>query len=153
MRKKRDAKDEKQEEEEKKKRVELMKAAAQAWLSHSQTSKRTVLEFEAQRKHAFVKGKPSRFKMEALSITTSTSKEKHHHQPSFLDWEYGQSLWDPYEIVSVSKKLERELTVEEHTLSSDNGHKKKNRNSLRSLFRRSSSRRFKHTHDVTPSNL
>lgn len=53
MRKKLEAKDEK-EEDEKKKRVELMKAAAQAWLSHSQTSKRTVLEFEAQRKQAFV---------------------------------------------------------------------------------------------------
>ncbi|EOA18101.1 hypothetical protein CARUB_v10006559mg [Capsella rubella] len=141
MRKKREAKDEKEkEEEEKKKRVELMKAAAQAWLSHSQTSKHTVLEFDAQRKHAFVKGKASRFKMEALST-------KHH--PSFLDWEFGQSLWDPYEIISVSKKLERELTLEEQTFSSsDNAlekKKKKNRdsrNSLRSLFSRSSSKRF-----------
>lgn len=149
MRKKREAKDEK-EEEEKKKRVELRKAAAQAWLSHSQTSKRTVSEFEVQRRHGFVKGKASRFKIEALSSDT-----KHHH-PSFLDWEYGQSLWDSYEIVSVSKKLERELTLEENTFSSYNGLKKKNRdsrNSLRSLFSRSSSRRFKQTHDVTPSNL
>lgn len=143
MRKKREAKDEK--EEVKKKRVELMKAAAQAWLSHSQTSKRTVLECEAQRKQAFVKGKASRFKTEALST-------KHHHHPSFLDWEFGQSLWDSYEILSVSKKLERELTLEEQsTLSSDNGFKKKknrdSRNSLRSLFARTSSRRFKQTHD------
>uniref|UniRef100_A0A0D3A617 Pachytene checkpoint protein 2 homolog n=1 Tax=Brassica oleracea var. oleracea TaxID=109376 RepID=A0A0D3A617_BRAOL len=138
MRKKREAKDEN--EEEKKKRIELMKAAAQAWLSHSQTSKSTVLEFEARRKHAFVKGKPSRFKMEALSST----KKHHHHHPSFLDWEYGQSLWDPYEILSVSKKLERALTLEEHTFSADKTIKKKNRdsrNSLRSLFNRSS-RRF-----------
>lgn len=145
MRKKRDAKDEK-EEEEKKKRLELTKAAAQAWLSHSQTSKHTVLEFEAQRKHAFFKGKASRFKMEALSATNH-----HHHHPSFLDWEFGQSLWDPYEILSVSKKLERELTLEEHsTLSSDNGLKKKykhSRNSLRSLFSRTSSKRFQQTHD------
>ncbi|ESQ54849.1 hypothetical protein EUTSA_v10026466mg [Eutrema salsugineum] len=154
MRKKREAKEEK-DEEEKKKRVELMKAAAQAWLSHSQTSKSTVLELEAQRrKHAFVKGRASRFKMEAMS-TTCTS---HHHHPSFLDWEFGQSLWDPYEILSVSKKLERELTLEEHTLSSENGiikkKKKDSRNSLRSLFTRSSSRRFKQTHDaITPSNL
>ncbi|CAL9226726.1 unnamed protein product [Arabidopsis halleri] len=139
MRKKQEAKDEREEEEEKKKRLELMKAAAQAWLSHSQTSKRTVSEFEAQRKHAFVKGKASRFKTEALSA-------KHH--PSFLDWEFGQSLWDPYEILSVSKKLERELTLEEQTFSSsDNGLKKKkknrdSRNSLRSLFNRSSSKRF-----------
>ncbi|KAG7541611.1 hypothetical protein ISN45_Aa07g016800 [Arabidopsis thaliana x Arabidopsis arenosa] len=140
MRKKQEAKDEREEEEENKKRLELMKAAAQAWLSHSQTSKRTVSEFEAQRKHAFVKGKASRFKTEALSA-------KHH--PSFLDWEFGQSLWDPYEILSVSKKLERELTLEEQTFSSsDNGLKKKkkknrdSRNSLRSLFNRSSSKRF-----------
>ncbi|KAF8117768.1 hypothetical protein N665_0008s0113 [Sinapis alba] len=139
MRKKREAKDENEEEEKTKKRVELMKAAAQAWLSHSQTSKSTVLEFEARRKHAFVKGKPSRFKMEALSATS-----KHGHHPSFLDWEYGQSLWDPYEILSVSKKLERALTLEEHTFSADKAIKKKNRdsrNSLRSLFSRSS-RRF-----------
>ncbi|CAH8275473.1 unnamed protein product [Arabidopsis lyrata] len=139
MRKKQEAKDEREEEEEKKKRLELMKAAAQAWLSHSQTSKRTVSEFEAQRKHAFVKGKASRFKTEALST-------KHH--PSFLDWEFGQSLWDPYEILSVSKKLERELTLEEQTFSSSaNGLKKKkknrdSRNNLRSLFNRSSSKRF-----------
>lgn len=140
MKKKREANDENEEEEEKKKRIELMKAAAQAWLSHSQTSKRTVLEFEAQRKHAFVKGKASRFKTEALST-------KHH--PSFLDWEFGQSLWDPYEIISVSKKLERELTLEEQTFSSsDNGLKKKkkknrdSRNSLKSLFSLSSSKRF-----------
>ncbi|KAG7617199.1 hypothetical protein AtNW77_Chr4g0301901 [Arabidopsis thaliana] len=143
MRKKREAKDEdEEEEEEKKKRLELMKAAAQAWLSHSQTSKHTVLEFDAQRKHAFVKGKASRFKTEALSA-------KHH--PSFLDWEFGQSLWDPYEILSVSKKLERELTLEEQTFSSsDNDGLKKmkkkktrdSRNSLRSLFTRSSSKRF-----------
>ncbi|CAH2078049.1 unnamed protein product [Thlaspi arvense] len=141
MRKKREAKDEKEEEEKKKKRLELMKAAAQAWLSHSQTSKNTVLEFEARRKHAFVKGKPSRFKMEALSTASS---RKHQH-PSFLDWEYGQSLWDPYEILSVSKKLERALTLEEHSFSADKSLKKKNRdsrNSLRSLFSRSSSRRF-----------
>ncbi|CAH8384736.1 unnamed protein product [Eruca vesicaria subsp. sativa] len=132
MRKKREAKDE-NEEEAKKKRVELMKAAAQAWLSHSLTSKSTVLEFEARRKHAFVK-------VEALSST----KKHHHHHPSFLDWEYGQSLWDPYEILSVSKKLERALTLEEHTFSADKATKKKNRdsrNSLRSLFNRSS-RRF-----------
>ena len=138
MRKKREAKDEN--EEEKKKRIELMKAAAQAWLSHSQTSKSTVLEFEARRKHAFVKGKPSRFKMEAL---LSTTKKHRHH--SFLDWEYGQSLWDPYEILSVFKKLERALTLEEHTFSADNAIKKKNRDSrksLKSLFTTSSSRRF-----------
>lgn len=138
MRKKREAKDENEEEERKKKSIELMKAAAQAWLSHSQTSKSTVLEFEARRKHAFVKGKPSRFKMEALSST-----KKHHRHPSFLDWEYGQSLWDPYEILSVSKKLERALTLEEHTFSADKAIKKKNRdsrNSLRSLFSRSSKR-------------
>ncbi|CAN8230649.1 unnamed protein product [Cochlearia groenlandica] len=139
MRKKREAKDE-EEEEEKKKRVELMKAAAQAWLSHSQTSKRTVLEFEAQRKHGFFKGKASRFKAEALSL--ATRKDHHHHHSSFLDWELGQSLWDPYEIVSVSKKLERELTIEEESSlsSGTNGFKKKKhkskRNSLRSLFSR-----------------
>ncbi|KFK27618.1 hypothetical protein AALP_AA8G406900 [Arabis alpina] len=149
MRKKREAKDE-IEEDEKKKRLELRKAAAQAWFSHSQTSKRTVSEFELQRRHGFVKGKASRFKTEALFNGTT----KHHHHPSFLDWEDGQSLWDSYEIVSVSKKLERELTLEEQeTFSSYIGLKKKKRTSLRSLFSRSSSGRFKHTHDVTPSNL
>ncbi|XP_013597182.1 PREDICTED: uncharacterized protein LOC106305348 [Brassica oleracea var. oleracea] len=140
MRKRREAKDEDEEEEEVKKRVEVMKAAAQAWLSRSQNSESTVLEFEARRKHAFVRGKPSRFKMEAL---LSTTKKHRHH--SFLDWEYGQSLWDPYEILSVFKKLERALTLEEHTFSADNAIKKKNRDSrksLKSLFTTSSSRRF-----------
>ncbi|XP_022562751.2 uncharacterized protein LOC111208196 [Brassica napus] len=140
MRKRREAKDEDEDEEEVKKRVEVMKAAAQAWLSRSQNSESTVLEFEARRKHAFVRGNPSRFKMEAL---LSTTKRHRHH--SFLDWEYGQSLWDPYEILSVFKKLERALTLEEHTFSADNAIKKKNRDSrksLKSLFTTSSSRRF-----------
>ncbi|KAG5407025.1 hypothetical protein IGI04_013144 [Brassica rapa subsp. trilocularis] len=140
MRKRREAKDEGEEQEEVKKRVEVMKAAAQAWLSRSQNSESTVLEFEARRKQAFVRGKPSRFKMEAL---LSTTKKHRHH--SFLDWEYGQSLWDPYEILSVFKKLERALTLEEHTFSADYAIKKKNmdcRKSLKSLFTSSSSRRF-----------
>ncbi|KAL0738918.1 hypothetical protein Bca4012_015128 [Brassica carinata] len=139
VRKRREAKDG-NEEEEVKKRVEVLKAAAQAWLSRSINSESNVLEFEARRKKAFVRGKPSRFKMEALLSTTT---KKHRHHPSFLVWEYGQSLWDPYEILSVSKKLERALTLEECNFSADNAIKKKNRdnrNSLLSLL--SASRRF-----------
>lgn len=142
MRKRLEAKDEN--EEEVKKRVEMMKAAAQAWLSRSQNSESNVLEFEeARRKQAFVRGKPSRFKMEEALLSTATKKHPH---PSFLVWEYGQSLWDPYEILSVYKKLERALTLEEYNFSADNAIKKKknrdSRNSLKSLRTSSSSRRF-----------
>lgn len=144
MRKRREAKDENEEEEGVKKRVEMMKAAAQAWLSRSQNSESNVLEFEkAQRKQAFVRGKPSRFKMEEALLSTATKKHPH---PSFLVWEYGQSLWDPYEILSVYKKLERALTLEEYTFSADYVIKKnKNRDSrtrVKSLLTSSSSRRF-----------
>ncbi|KAF8086218.1 hypothetical protein N665_0632s0037 [Sinapis alba] len=145
MRKRREAKDEDEEEEEevKKKRVEVMKAAAQAWLSRSQNSESTVLEFEALRKQAFVRGKPSRFKMEAL-LSTTTNK---HRYPSFLVWEHGQSLWDPYEILSVSKKLERALTLEEYTFSAGIMPSRRRtgtgtaETALKSLFTSSSSRR------------
>ncbi|KAG2263257.1 hypothetical protein Bca52824_070336 [Brassica carinata] len=112
VRKRREAKDG-NEEEEVKKRVEVLKAAAQAWLSRSINSESNVLEFEARRKKAFVRGIVVYYNKEASSSSL------------ILVWEYGQSLWDPYEILSVSKKLERALTLEECNFSADNAIKKK----------------------------
>ncbi|KAG8378780.1 hypothetical protein BUALT_Bualt07G0020600 [Buddleja alternifolia] len=118
--------------------IEILKAVAQAWHSHSSSSKTTstTSEFDAHRRCS--KGKPTRFKLEAMSKKDQCGKS----------WDFKQSLWDSYEILSVSKKLERGLILENAFPSLDEQGKnnvkrrKESKNSLRSLFNKVSSRRF-----------
>ncbi|KAL3835245.1 hypothetical protein ACJIZ3_009981 [Penstemon smallii] len=130
-----------EEEEEEEHDIELLKAVAQAWHGHSSSSKNTTStsEFDAHRQ--YFKGKPTRFKLEAMNMATKIG--------SSTSWDFGQSLWDSYEIVSVSKKLERGLMMDgpfsalveqEHGLKK----RKESKNSLRNLFNKISSRRFTH---------
>ncbi|KAE8652596.1 hypothetical protein Csa_014373 [Cucumis sativus] len=104
--------------------LEILKAVAQAWHSHTGTSK-PASEFDAHRRNS--RPMPSRFKIEAIRSRTSTVSDRR--------WDFAQSLWDSYEIVTVSKKLE-----------SGGGRSQRKRrescNSLRNLFNRASSRRF-----------
>ncbi|KAH7676837.1 hypothetical protein IHE45_07G043800, partial [Dioscorea alata] len=96
--------------------------------------------FEAQ-KNRF-KQRPSRFRMEAMNMALKEDADSH--------WDYGQSLWDSYEIVTLSKKLEASLCVDDPVVVwAESGRRWKRRressNSLRNLFQRitySSSKRL-----------
>lgn len=129
--------------------LEIIKAVAQAWYGHS-TSPNTfnsTSEFDAPRMN--FKSKPSRFKLEA---NNNKSLSRKHTNSGDGSWDFGQSLWDSYEIVSVSKKLDAALVLDHHCFDLDKageGEKKKKKkpkessNSLASLIGRVSSRRFK----------
>lgn len=116
--------------EEQEQDLEVLKAVAQAW--HAQASiPGTTKEFEAQ-KNRF-KQRPSRFRMEAINMASKEGADSH--------WDFGQSLWDSYEIVTLSKKLEANLCVDDPVVVwAESGRRWKRRressNSLRNLFQR-----------------
>ncbi|PQQ00460.1 uncharacterized protein Pyn_08151 [Prunus yedoensis var. nudiflora] len=85
--------------------LEILKAVAQAWYSHSSGSRPTS-EFDAHRRN-FRGRLPSRFKLEAMRKSASASNQV----SGYAAWDFGQSLWDAYEIVAVSKRLETGLFV------------------------------------------
>lgn len=119
--------------------IEILKAVAQAWYGHSGSSKAgaaaATSEFDAHR--MYFKGRPSRFKVEAMNSRASSIREE-----SGRSWDFGQSLWDSYEIISVSKKLERGLALEDQLSEGKPKKRKESKNSLRNLFNKMSSRRF-----------
>ncbi|KAL5544125.1 hypothetical protein UlMin_007909 [Ulmus minor] len=117
---------------------EIIKAVAQAWYSHSSSCSRTMSEFDAHKRN--FKGKPSRFKLEAIG-------KKSGGGSATSTWDFRQSLWDSYEIVTVSKRLEYGLVLDNPFSEIDDSvgvHKRRreSKNSLRSLFNQMSSRRF-----------
>ncbi|MCD7464774.1 hypothetical protein HAX54_053403 [Datura stramonium] len=122
--------------------VEILKAVAQAWHGHS-SSRRTTAEFDAHRQN--FKNKPSRFKLEAMNRATS------RECGGTGSWDFSQSLWDSYEILNVSKKLEAGLMLD-HPLDEPiriGQKRKESKNSLRNLLNRASSRRYNEA-DLTP---
>ncbi|CDP12721.1 unnamed protein product [Coffea canephora] len=124
--------------------LEIIKAVAQAWYANSSSSKSSPNEFDAHRRN--FKGKPSRFKLEAARKASSGDGYGSSSSTS-SNWDFGQSLWDSYEIVTIARRLERGLVLD-HTFSEkdDAGHvfkkRKESKNSLRNLLNRISSRRF-----------
>lgn len=121
--------------------IELLKAVAQAWHGHLSSSKSngTTSEFDAHKR--FFKGRPTRFKLEAISRASRKQDQCN------ASWDFGQSLWDSYEIVTVSKKLERGLMLDSPFSALGEGEfvvkkRKESKNSLGSLLRFSSSKRF-----------
>ncbi|KAL8041895.1 hypothetical protein ABFX02_09G014500 [Erythranthe guttata] len=140
-----------QQQQEEKEDIEILKAVAQAWHGQSSSARSSTTaasEFDAHRR--FFKGRPTRFKIEAATNLATTKKNKddscYHHQcgPS---WDFRQSLWDSYEIISVSKKLETGLVMADPFSALENGSgvvkkRKEGKNSLRNLFNKMSSRRF-----------
>ena len=122
--------------------LEVLKAVAQAWHGHSGSYKRPTNEFDAYKRN--FKSKPTRFKIEAISKSSSMDSTT----PS-ARWDFGQSLWDSYEIVTVSKRLEEGLVLDDPFQYSYQPRvvrrRKESRNSLRNLFTRVSSKRFKET--------
>lgn len=118
--------------------LEIIKAVAQAWYSHSGNSK-PMNEFYAHKK--IFNGKPSRFKLEARKNSLASSS-------SSTTWDFRQSLWDSYEIVTLSKMLEAGLVFDNPIFTELDGsvqfHRrpKESKNSLRNLFNQIPSRRF-----------
>ena len=120
--------------------LEIIKAVAQAWLGHTTTTSppSSTNEFDARRLN--FKNKPTRFKVEAM--TTKPLQSYNHNNGLLTSWDFTQSLWDSYEIVAVSRRLETGLLLEDELNASSKGKRKKeSRNSLRNVFNRTS-RRF-----------
>lgn len=121
--------------------LEILKAVAQAWQSHSAGSSRPMTEFDARLRN--FKGRlPSRFKLEAMRKSASFSARE---SGTYATWDFGQSLWDAYELVAVSKRLESGLLLDDKSLGElDDNHRRhrESKNSLRNLFDNRSSRRY-----------
>ncbi|KAI3763166.1 hypothetical protein L1987_53617 [Smallanthus sonchifolius] len=125
--------------------LEIIKAVAQAWLGHTTATSPpySTNEFDARRLN--FKNKPTRFKLEAMTKPTRNNNNNNSYGFS-ASWDFQQSLWDSYEIVSVSRRLERGLLLEDEFNESSKGkvgkRKKESKNSLRNIFNQTSSRRF-----------
>lgn len=120
--------------------LEMIKSVAQAWLGHSTCPSPRPLDKIDPGKLNFNK-RPSRFKLESVC-----NKKSGMHNYEGGSWDFSQSLWDSYEIVDASKKLEAVLVL----YQTDNKviqRPKESINSLRNLMNRFSSRRF-HEDDV-----
>ncbi|KQK00156.1 hypothetical protein BRADI_3g47646v3 [Brachypodium distachyon] len=140
--------------------VELIKAVAQAWYAHSGNPRPSSRDVDddgagggagagARRARGY---RPSRFKLEAAAAAAAQSSSRRR------SWDFAQSLWDTYELVTVAKKIESSLAIIDQATASPlplprpgaarggggGGGKwaRESRRSLKSLFLRSSSRRF-----------
>ncbi|XP_047077529.1 uncharacterized protein LOC124687836 [Lolium rigidum] len=137
--------------------VELLKAVAQAWYAHSGNPRpsRTASADDdgvgGARRAGAPRYRPSRFKLEAAAAVAAAQRRR--------SWDFAQSLWDTYELVTIAQKIESSLAIideaaatpphravagEGATRGGGGGGKRprEGRRSLRSLFHRSSSRRF-----------
>lgn len=119
--------------------LEIIKAVAQAWLGHTNCPNFTN-EFETR--IAKFKTSPSRFKTEA-------STRRHNGRGGGIGgWDFNKSLWDPYEIVAVTKKLEDGMVVVDREFldpycpRNSPKRRRESKNSLRSLFGQLSLTRF-----------
>lgn len=130
------------EQTEEQQELEIIKAVAQAWLSHTTTtsSPPSTNEFDTRRLN--FKNKPTRFKVEAINKPLRNND----NNVLLTSWDFKQSLWDAYEIVAVSRRLETGLLLENEFDESRKGKsskkKKESKNSLRNVLKRTSSRRF-----------
>ncbi|KAI6682808.1 hypothetical protein NL676_028721 [Syzygium grande] len=134
--------------------LEILKTVAQAWHSHSNSSgAATSSEFDARRLN--FKSRPSRFRVEAMnskSIAPSKGKDGLGGGP----WDFRQSLWDSYEIVTVTRKLEARLNLDDPFGELPRAgtvirRERESRNCLRNLFNLVSSRRFNERDAPSPS--
>ncbi|URE32891.1 hypothetical protein MUK42_06141 [Musa troglodytarum] len=121
--------------------LELLKAVAQAWHAQSGNPKPTD-EFHARRASSSHR-LPTRFKLEAVAMAA----ESH--------WDFAHSLWDSYEIVTLSKKLEANVGLDDvHPGRSPpeygrpDKRTRESKNSLRNLIHMSSSSAKRHDLDV-----
>ncbi|KAF7089818.1 hypothetical protein CFC21_092692 [Triticum aestivum] len=139
--------------------IELVKAVAQAWYAHSGNPRPSRAPADdddgaglGARRVGAPRYRPSRFKLEAAAAAAAAAKP-----PNSRPWDFTQSLWDTYELVTVAQKIESSLAIvdeatarpprraftnEDATRGGGGKRARESRRSLRSLFRRSSSRRF-----------
>lgn len=130
---------------------EIIKSVAQAWLGHSTCRSPRPLDTFDSRRLEFSR-RTSRFNLE--SVKNKKSGRCNYEGGS---WDFSQSLWDSYEIVDTSQKLEAAVLVLDHQFSGLNeadsnvikGHRE-SINSLRNLMNRFSSRRFHEDDHVPP---
>ncbi|KAF7084721.1 hypothetical protein CFC21_088266 [Triticum aestivum] len=138
--------------------IELVKAVAQAWYAHSGNPRPSRAPADdddgagmGARRAGAPRYRPSRFKLEAAAAAAAAKP------PNSRPWDFTQSLWDTYELVTVAQKIESSLAIvdeatarparraftnEDATRGGGGKRARESRRSLRSLFRRSSSRRF-----------
>jgi hypothetical protein len=125
--------------------LEVLKAVAQAWYNHSGSVK-PLSEFDARRRN-FKGNNPSRFKLESLTKKSSSTKDTNTTSSNYY-CDFQQSLWDPYELVAVSRRIETGLALDNPfddfcvSTSKQIKGKRESKNSLRNLFNNMSSRRF-----------
>lgn len=93
--------------------VELLKAVAQAWHAQSGNPRPSRASSAPGNDDGAASGarravgggnpchRPSRFKLEAAAAAPSRRRS----------WDFAQSLWDTYELVAVSQKLESSLVI------------------------------------------
>ncbi|KAK4779219.1 hypothetical protein SAY86_006747 [Trapa natans] len=129
--------------------LEILKAVAQAWHARSGSSPAAASEFDARR--LSFRTRPSRFMLEAMRRRNelSSSKGIRFGRSSGIGyWDFRQSLWDSYEILAVSRRLERGMVMDGDPFSGDPTgrallrRRRESMNSLRNLFNFMSSRRF-----------
>ncbi|CAJ2664296.1 uncharacterized protein LOC123885502 [Trifolium pratense] len=124
--------------------LEVLKAVAQAWYNHSGSVK-PLSEFDARRRN--FKGNPTRFKLETLTKKSSSTSDTNTSSSNYYS-DFQQSLWDPYELVAVSRRIETGLALDNPfddfcvSTSKQLKGKRESKNSLRNLFNNMSSRRF-----------
>ncbi|XP_071686812.1 uncharacterized protein [Rutidosis leptorrhynchoides] len=128
---------EKFEQTEEQQELEIIKAVAQAWLGHTTTTSppSSTNEFDTRRLN--FKNHPTRFNLEAM---TKPSRNNNHNDKVATHWDFNQSLWDAYELVAVSRRLEASLLSENEINESSTGQgsskkkKKESKNSLRNIL-------------------
>ncbi|XP_068665432.1 uncharacterized protein [Aristolochia californica] len=115
------------------KEVEILKAVAQAWHGHS-ISPRMTREFDAHRRQH--RCRPTRFKLEATRMVSGGAE---------TSWDFSQSLCDSYEIVTLCRRLEAGVALDqpiEGGAQEPRKRRRESKNSLRNLINRISSKRF-----------
>ncbi|CAD6243825.1 unnamed protein product [Miscanthus lutarioriparius] len=138
--------------------VELLKAVAQAWHAQSGNprpssrasgtgAKDPAGGAGARARAGAAPHRPSRFKLEAMAAAAAPDARARERS-----WDFSQSLWDPYELVAVARRLESGLVIADHAAAAPQdgsdargaGEKRgrESGRSLRNLFLRSTSKRF-----------
>ncbi|OAY67033.1 hypothetical protein ACMD2_05001 [Ananas comosus] len=102
--------------------LEVLKAAAQAWHAQSGNPKPTSSELRTAGctgSSAHPRRPCSRFRLEAMRLAAAADRNGvvgfyTNSSSSSVSgtWDFAQSLWDSYEIVAVSKKLEASLALD-----------------------------------------
>jgi hypothetical protein len=131
--------------------LELLKAVAQAWHAQSGNPRPSrasgtggeddAAGVGARPRAGKARYRPSRFKLEAMAAASPAAEAP----PRERSWDFGRSLWDTYELVTIARKLESSLVIadtavpQEGDLRAAGKRSRESRHSLRRLLLRSSS--------------